>query len=71
MKVKVTKLPKKKMDKLSEIQKNVLTRMTLDQWYNAYELRCSLATLEALRRKGLVEEGLVAGSFFSPRTLCL
>jgi len=64
-------IDKAKIIKLSKTQKNVLKRMTLGQWYNAYTLQCSLATLEALRRKGFVEEELVAGSFFSPRTLCL
>jgi hypothetical protein len=57
--------------RMNKTQKNVLARMIFNQWYNAYTLRCSLATLEALRRKKLVEEKTSIGSFFSPRIVIL
>jgi hypothetical protein len=53
---------------ISKKQKEVLEKMKPEQWYCAYDLRCSLATLDALKRRGLVEAKSGLGAGFSPRT---
>jgi hypothetical protein len=39
-----------------------------NEWQSAYGLRLSMATLEALRSRGLVERAGGLGSMYSPRT---
>jgi hypothetical protein len=55
--------------KLSKAQQRVLDSMESREWYCAYDLRCSLATLNALRKRGLVISKGVSdlGSFAFPR----
>jgi len=46
----------------------VLDKMERGKWYCAYDLRCNMSTLEALRKRGLVKRKVGMGQFFSPRT---
>lgn len=54
--------------KLSKTQIAVLEKMAPDQWYTAYDLNCSLTTLEALTNRKILEMKGGLGSMFSPRT---
>lgn len=51
--------------KLSETQQKVLSKMQTEigVWHSAYSLQCSLATLYAMERKGVIErqKGWIAG----------
>ena len=56
--------------KPSKEQQRVLDLMQAGEWYSAYDLSCSLATLRALTKKGLArmkgQDEL--GALWSPRT---
>ena len=57
--------------KLTSAQTAVMMKMSNTEPKSAYELGCSLATLEALRKKGKVKECSSCGNLgrmFSPRT---
>lgn len=54
--------------KLSKAQKVVLNKMNSGQWYTAYDLNCSLTTLESLANRKILEMKSGLGSMFSPRT---
>jgi len=54
--------------KLSKTQRKVMDKMEYDKWYSAYDLRCSVATLNALGNKGIVETKRLLGSYYFPRT---
>ena len=51
---------------LSPAQQAVLDQLT-HEWQSAYDLRCNLATLFALERRGLAERKDGLGSWFAPR----
>lgn len=53
--------------KLSKSQEAALEKMELNKWYCAWDLKVSLATLEALERKGMVKKKQELGSMFYPR----
>lgn len=53
--------------RLSRAQTRVLNQMEPNKWYSAYTLQCSVATLEAMRRKGFVRMKMRLGALFSPR----
>lgn len=61
------KYPPKK-NGLTEKQQQALDSMTAGQWTCAYDLNCSLSTLEQLNRKGLIQRQSGVGGHFSPRT---
>lgn len=55
---------------MSKTQMKALAAMSETEWRCAYTLRCSMATLASLVKRGLAEkrgEGNV-GAFFTPRT---
>lgn len=54
--------------KLSDTQKKVIEKMEPGKWYCAYILQASLATLDALKKKGVLTSRSGLGSIFSPRT---
>lgn len=54
--------------KLPKTQQKALAGMYVGIWYSAYELGVSIATLNALHRKNLVERRSDIGASFSPRT---
>lgn len=56
--------------KLSKTQSDVLSKMEKGKSYSAYQLQCSITTLDALCMKGLVRHINVGklGSMFCPRT---
>lgn len=56
------------MDKLTKTQQEVFNRMVVGKWYSAYDLKASLATLNALNKKKLVLRASGHGYLFSPRT---
>ena len=41
--------------KLTKTQKKVLLRMKAEEWYTAYDLNCSIATLRSLSKKEYLE----------------
>lgn len=49
-------------------QLEALKVLRLGVWQSAYELQVSIATLNALERKGFVENMRTSGAMFSPRT---
>lgn len=48
-------------------QSKVLNQMDPNKWYSAYDLQCSIATLQALWQKGFVRQKTILGAIFSPR----
>ena len=55
--------------KLSKVQQETLDKMDIGQDYTAYDLQCSMATLQALRKKKLVTITYENnGAFTFPRT---
>jgi hypothetical protein len=52
--------------KLTKTQEIVLNKLN-DEWQNAYNLQCSLATLNKLVKLGLVEIKEEVGSLMLPR----
>ena len=54
--------------KLSKAQSKVIDKMTDGEWTTAYDLQCSVATLNALFDKGIVETKRISGSYYFPRT---
>ena len=52
-----------KTKKLPKTQQKVLAGMFVDIWYSAYDLGVSIATLNALHRKGLIEQESRVGEF--------
>jgi len=50
------------------IQFQIIRRMASCQWFTPYKLQCSIATLNALVRKGIVERKNEIGCSFFPRT---
>jgi len=55
--------------KTTKAQNKVLEKMTVGHWYSAYVLQCSIATLNALAKKKIVERsGGAVGCMFCPRT---
>lgn len=57
------------MSKLSATQERALAKFELNMPYSAYDIKESLATLDALVRKGYLREVTRgAGSMFSPQT---
>lgn len=54
--------------KLPQTQQKALAGMYVGIWYSSYELGVSIATLNALHRKNLVERRADIGAFYSPRT---
>ena len=49
-------------------QRAVLNEMIGNNWYSAYNLQCSISTLNALHKAGLVEGRCDSGYLHSPRT---
>ena len=60
-----------KKTKLTKAQKRALGKMLSGKWYSAYDLKESLATLDALAAKGCVESGYHDGYRFFPRSAIL
>ena len=58
------------MKKLSNAQTVALMKMSTTEWRSAYDLGVSMATLDALVRKGKAKKttGGNLGMMFSPRT---
>jgi hypothetical protein len=54
--------------KLTKIQTEILDKMPKGKELSAYDLQCSLATLNALYHKGYVSRTSRSGSMFCPRT---
>ena len=56
--------------KLSSAQEAALIKMSITEWKSAYEIGASIATLDALVRKGKARKstGGGLGMMFSPRT---
>ncbi len=54
--------------KLSKAQSEALRKFQDGEWKTAYDVQCSLSTLDALTNKGLLEKKMRLGSFFCPRT---
>jgi len=59
------------MKKLSKAQQEAIKKMKPGRWHSSYGIGCSIATMEALCRKGVVRahsrnNGL--GSIYSPQT---
>jgi len=54
--------------KLTKAQHRALDKMLVGQSYCAYELGESLATLDALVKKGCLKRRVGLGYLFSPRT---
>ncbi len=54
--------------KLTPTQLSAYTKLSPMVWKSAYDLRVSLATLDALVRKGWAESKVTTGYMFSPRT---
>jgi hypothetical protein len=55
--------------KLTHKQRVVYNLLKVKNWQSAYDLQCSLGTLRALERKGLVESKSELGSLFMPRIM--
>jgi len=53
--------------KLSKSQEAALDKMELNRWYSAWKLKVSLATLEALHKRGMVKKKHELGYMFYPR----
>jgi len=53
--------------KLSKVQIRALNKLDAHEWWSAYEINESLATLQALKHKGLVESKHTLGAFSFPR----
>lgn len=53
---------------LTKVQQRALDKMVLGKVYCAYELHESMATLDALVRKGYLKKRSGLGAMFSPRT---
>ena len=53
--------------KLTIKQELIFDKMKPRTWQSAYDLQCSLATLNALWKKGLLERKDCIGSYFFPR----
>lgn len=53
--------------KLSPRQKEALEKLSETEWQSPYDLQVSLATLNSLYRKGLVERQLDWRAEFAPR----
>jgi len=53
--------------KISPTQEKVLAKMEPGKWYSAYNLQCSLATLEALHKKDILKRKSSLGSMAFPR----
>lgn len=58
------------MTKLTLTQARVFKHMPAGQWLSAYDLQASMATLNALHKKGFIRRRGVGtlGSSYSPRT---
>ena len=54
--------------KLTPTQQIVLDKLSTTEWKCAYDIKCSLGTLNALINKKLVKSRHGAGAFSSPRT---
>jgi len=54
--------------KLSKVQIRTLNKLNAYEWQSAYKINESLATLQALVHKGLVESKHTLGAFSFPRT---
>jgi len=54
--------------KLTKAQQRALDKMSVGQSYSAYELSESLATLDALVKKGCLKRRVRGPYIFSPRT---
>jgi len=55
-------------EKLTKAQQDALSRLSDTEWRSAYDLQCSLSTLNALVSKGEAIKRHNLGSSFSPRT---
>ena len=53
--------------RLSKAQQTALERLDEKGWRTAYEIRCSLNTLESLVSKGMVEKRVLPGFMAFPR----
>ena len=53
---------------LTKVQQRTLNKMIPGKTYNAYQLGESLASLDALVKKGYLEKRAGLGAMFSPRT---
>ena len=54
-------------EKLSATMRAALAKLTTDGWYMSYNLNVSLATLCALRSRGLVNSRDEPGAMFCPQ----
>jgi len=54
--------------KITPTQFKVVSRMKSCKWLSAYQLKCSMATLNSLATKGIVEKNTPLGSMFCPQT---
>lgn len=54
--------------KLTDAQRRALAKFADGAWHSAYDVQASLATLNALRKRGLLQRQSGLGALFSPRT---
>lgn len=52
---------------LTTAQQKVLLAMKEGKLYSAYDLKCSIATLYSLRRRGFLKSTIQTGSMWCPR----
>jgi hypothetical protein len=55
--------------KTTHNQRIVYNLLKAKNWQSAYDLQCSLGTLRALERKGLIESKSDTGYLFMPRIM--